>query len=95
MENNTLSEIQSTRLKKIETAYNSLIAKKEQWENDLAYISNSVYDMSDFAISRIRQEINSEDNGWDCNQNGALESEYNGILPDLDDLTELIVNALE
>ncbi len=94
MEKETGNRDQISRSNDIEAAYDSFTAKKEQWEKELASISNAVSDMSDFAIARIRIKINSENNGWECDDSGAIECEYVGTLLDLDVLTELIVYAL-
>ena len=97
MEKETGNRDQISRLNDIQTAYDTFTEAKKVWDDDLDEISNAVYEMPDFAISRIRAQINSEDNGWYCNESGCFEIENQGEdnFPDLDDLTELIVNALE
>ena len=84
---------QGTRLESIREAIEACGEAKRLWEADLSEINGLTYNMSDYAISRLQREVNSEDNGWDCDS-GRLESEYNGELPDLDELADLIVSAL-
>ncbi len=97
MENQTGIENQDSRLESIKDAYDKFMVEKENWDADLKSINNAVFDMSEFAISRIRNQINSEDNGWNVDSNGYFETEcqYEDALTDLNELTELIVSALE
>ena len=93
MKNQTGIYNQKSRLESIKEAYEACGEVKAAWEADLSEINDITRNMSDYAISKLQREINSEDNGWNCDD-GWFESEHKGILPDLDDLAELIVGAL-
>jgi len=94
MKNQTGIYNQKSRLESIKEAYEACGEVKAAWEADLSEINELTYNMSDYAIAKLQREINSEDNGWNCDS-GSFESEYDGMLPDLNDLVELIVEALK
>ena len=96
MEKQTGLVNQISRVLAIKTAIEQFDAKEESYQLDLNEINKIIANAGDAVISRLRDKINFQDMAWDLTENGCFEisERMEGYLPDLNDLTDLIVISL-
>ena len=97
MEKKSVLTNQASRIAQIKTSIAIFECRETNYNNDFNEINYLVANCSDTIIARLIDKLNDEDNPWYLCQNGRFEIQDNfqGYLPNLNNLVCKIVKALE
>jgi len=97
MEKQTVTGKKESNLTRIDHAISTLQLKRDVWMSRLNEIITLISHSDEFAIARIRCEINENSTTWIVDYDGNIytSDDVKGYLPSINDLIDLICDALK
>jgi len=97
MEKQSVLINQASRISDIKIAIAKFEGEEKNYQNDLNEINDIISESGDTIIPRLRDKINNRASAWYLGNNGHFEvqEDFEGYLPDLNVLSNIIVESLK